>query len=885
MTAAGLVTFLFTDIEGSSRLWESDPERMRPALARHDALVRGAVARHHGTVVKMLGDGVHAAFEDPRDAIEAILELQLAMAATPSNGGLTLKIRSGLNCGAVERRDDDYFGSAVNRAARIMSVAHGGQVLLSQSVVALVHDRAPADVSFRDLGLVRLRDLTSPEHVYQVVHPKLRTDFPALRSLEATPNNLPQQVTSFIGRERELAEVKRLFATTRLLTLLGAGGIGKTRVALHAAAEVLDDHPDGVWFIDLAPQSDPSLVPQLVASVLGVKEDPGRTVTEALVAYVKDKRMLLVLDNCEHLLHACADLATSLLRAGARLKILSASREPLRIAGETTFPIPALAVPDARTKLTTDTLRHYEATGLFIERATAANHAFEANERNAAAIVDICRRLDGIPLAIELAAARVRALSVEAIDARLSDRFRLLAGGDQTARPRQQTLLALIDWSYELLTEAEKLLLRRLSVFAGGWTLEAAEAVGGDGDLPVADVLDVLTNLVEKSLVATDADGTRYRLLETVREYAQRKLDASGELAATRSRHLAYFANYAEALRSSMRGGDPRGYLDRMEAERENLFAAHAWASSDADGGPLGLRLAYGIGRYLLERGQADLGRRLTAEALDRPGAKTMSPNRALTLFEGGWQACSMGRYDVATAWLEEGLGIARELEDRKLIAKLLQPLGMAAVGRGDFASALTYTQESVELAREFGDRRELAGALTGLAQIHRIHGDLDAAEPLYGTASDLFRDLGEREGVAVCLLNLAMVSIGRNAAEPARDMLVEAITIAAEIDSRPLGQSALDVCAGYCAWCQEWELAARIYGAAQAQVEQTGMQRDPTDEAFLVPLIERTRETLGTAAFVNAERSGRSLSYEEGTEMARRWLQRAIRENAVSRS
>jgi predicted ATPase/class 3 adenylate cyclase len=876
MTAGGLVTFLFTDIEGSSRLWESDPERMRPALARHDALVRGAVARHHGTVVKMLGDGVHAAFEDPLDAIGAILELQLAMAATPSDGGLALKIRSGLNCGAVERRDDDYFGSAVNRAARIMSVAHGGQILMSQSVVALMQDRAPPDVSFRDLGLVRLRDLTSPEHVYQVVHPRLRHDFPALRSLEATPNNLPQQVTSFIGRDRELAEVKRLFATTRLLTLLGAGGIGKTRVALHAAAEVLDDHPDGVWFVDLAPQSDPSLVPQLVASVLGVKEDPGRTVTEALVGYVKDKRILLVLDNCEHLILACAELATALLRAGARLKILAASREPLRIAGESTFPIPALAVPDARTKLAPETLQHYEATRLFIERATAANASFEATASNAPAIVDICRRLDGIPLAIELAAARVRALPVETIDARLSDRFRLLAGGDQTARPRQQTLRALIDWSYDLLTEPEKVLLRRLSVFAGGWTLEAAEAIGGDDTLPMADVLDVLTNLVEKSLVATDAGGTRYRLLETVREYAQGKLAGSGELAAIRSRHLAYFARYAEALRSSMRGGDPRGYLDRMDAERENLLAAHAWASSDADGGALGLGLAYGIGRYLLERGQADLGRRLTAEALDRPGAKTMTRMRALALFEGGWQACSMGRYDVASAWLEEGLGIARELEDRKLIGMLLQPLGVASSGRGACDAARAYAEESVELARGFGDSRELAAAMTNLAQIHRITGKLDLAEPLYASAVDLVRSIGDREGVAICLLNLAMVSIGRGAGGPVRDMLIEVVDIVVEIDSRPLGLNALDVSAGYGASRREWERAARLYGIAQAQADETGLQRDPTDEAFLAPLIEAARRALVSAAYDAAERAGRALGFEQGIEEARAWLARA---------
>jgi len=876
MTAAGLVTFLFTDIEGSSRLWESDPERMRPALARHDALVRGAVARHHGTVVKMLGDGVHAAFEDPRDAIEAIVELQLAMAAAPSDGGLTLKIRSGLNCGVVERRDGDYFGTAVNRAARVMGAAHGGQVLLSQSVLALMHDRAPPDVSFRDLGLVRLRDLTNAEHVYQVMHPKLRAEFPALRSLEATPNNLPQQVTSIIGRDRELAEVKRLFATTRLLTLLGAGGIGKTRVALHAAAELMEDHLDGVWFVDLAPQSDPRLVPQLVASVLGVKEDPGKSVTEALIAYVKDKRVLLVLDNCEHLLYACAELASALLRSGARLKILAASREPMRIAGESTFPIPALAVPDARAKLNTETLQHYEATRLFIERATAANSSFEATTKNAEAIVDICRRLDGIPLAIELAAARVRALPVETIDARLSDRFRLLAGGDQTARPRQQTLRALIDWSYDLLTEPEKALLRRLSVFAGGWTLEAAEAVCTGDRLDETDVLENLTHLVDKSLVAMDAEGSRYRLLETVRAYAREKLDASGESETVRSRHVVDFVAFAEKVRASLNGPDQARWLARLDLERENLLAAHVFSENARDGADLGLRLVRAMGPYWFARGMPEMGLRLGAEMLDRPDTRPRTESRASALHEVGWQCCHLGRYEEAATWLEESVAIARELGDRKLIGRALQPLGMATFGRGDLPTARRYFQEAVDLARDLGDKRELAAALNGLAQLHRVDGQLEPAEPLYDNAVALAREIGDRESVAVGLLNLTMVSIGRGSAQRARDMLVEVIDIAVETESKPLGQCALDVSAGFGAWRQDWESAARFFGAAQAQVFATGVQRDPTDAAFLVPLIDGARAALGAPAFEKEEQAGRAWSYEQGIDEARKWLMRA---------
>lgn len=873
MTAAsGLVTFLFTDIEGSSRLWEQEPERMRTALARHDALVRGAVQRHRGTVVKMLGDGVHAVFEDPLDGIAAILDLQLALAEPPPDGGLALRVRSGLNCGAVERRDNDYFGSPVNRAARIMGSAHGGQILLSQSVAALVADRLPKDVTLRDLGQVRLRDLTSPEHLYQVLHPKLRHDFPALRSLEATPNNLAQQVTSFVGRDRELAEVTRLLGTARLVTLVGAGGIGKTRLAMHVAADVVDAYPDGVWFVDLAPLSDPALVPQAVASVLGVKEEPGAAIVDALVKYVKDKRILLVLDNCEHVLRACAEITGQLLRAGAQLEILAASREQMRVAGETSYHVPALAVPDPHGKATPDALAQYESTRLFVDRATAALPAFRATAENAPAIADICRRLDGIPLAIELAAARVSALPVEKIAARLSDRFRLLTGGDQTALPRQQTLRALIDWSHDLLGEAERVMLRRLSVFAGGWTLEAAEAIcAGDG-IDASDVLDLLSHLVDKSMVAMDADGLRYRLLETMREYAQAKLESSGEAGAVRARHLGHFLALAESARLELNGPKQAEWLARLDLERENLLAAHAWAGRAPDGAEPGLRLAFALGSYWFTRGLPDLGLRLSNEALARQGAQERTVARCRALFDAGQHFCFTGRYEEAQAPLEESLSIARELDEPKYVARVLQPLGIAAFGRGDRGAARARMEEAVELAQRIDDKRELAAALNNLAQLHRIDGELDPAEPLYAHAVAIAREIGDRESVAVGLLNLAMVSIGRGSGDRARDMLAEILAIAVEIGSRPVGIGALDVSAGYGAWREEWERAARFFGTAQAQFVETGLQRDPTDEAFLVPLIDQARAALG-GAFATLEREGRAWSYEQGIREARAWL------------
>ena len=547
---------------------------MLAVMARHDAISRTTVERHHGTVVKMTGDGVHAAFDRPLDALAATIEIQQALAAAEKENGLALPLRCGLHTGIDERRDGDFYGRAVNRAARIMCAAHGGQILISNAVAEQVSSALPENVSLRDLGTVRLRDLSSSEHIYQLLHTQLRADFPALRSLENTPNNLTQQLNSFVGRERELAEIKQMLASNRLVTLLGMGGIGKSRLSTQLAADVLDDFPDGVWFVELAALTDPSLVPQAVASVLGVKEEAGRPVIDALTKYVQDVHVLIILDNCEQVVHGCADLSKRLLQAGPQVKILTSSRDYLQIAGEAVYHLPTLSVPDAQQRIDVETLIQHEAVRLFVDRASAARRDFSLNDQNATSVVDICRRLDGIPLAIELAAARVRALTVDTIAARLNDRFRLLVTGDQTVLPRQRTLRALIDWSYDLLTEAERILFQRLSVFAGGWTLEAAEAVCADERLPESDVLDLLTHLVEKSLVVLEVNG-RYRMLDTVRHYALEKAAESGEEAPARARHLEFFLALAERARPELAGAEQGTWLGRLDLDHENLLSAN----------------------------------------------------------------------------------------------------------------------------------------------------------------------------------------------------------------------------------------------------------------------------------------------------------------------
>jgi predicted ATPase/class 3 adenylate cyclase len=869
------VTFLFTDIEGSTRLWEQEPERMPSAMARHDAISRDVIERRRGTIVKMRGDGVHAAFASSLDALIATIEVQQMLQSPEVTDGLALRLRCGLHSGTDQRRDGDFYGRAVNRAARISSAAHGGQVLLSKTVAEQVSEKLPEGVTLRDLGTVRLRDLLEPEHVYQLQHPQLRADFPALRSLEATPNNLTQQLNSFIGREREMAEVKQMLGSNRLVTLLGMGGIGKSRLSVQLAAEVLDDFPDGVWFIELAALTDPASVPQAVASVVGVKEEAGKPVLDALTKYVRDLQVLIVLDNCEQVVHGCADVAKRLLQAGARVKVLASSRDHLRIAGETTYQVPTLSVPKKESPL--EALAQHEAVRLFIDRAAASMRGFGLTEQNAAAVADICYCLDGIPLAIELAAARVRALSVQTIAARLSDRFKLLVTGDQTVLPRQRTLRALIDWSYDLLSEQERTLFQRLAVFAGGWTLEAAEEVCAGESLPKSDVLELLTCLIDKSLVVMEISGERYRMLDTVRHYAQEKLAEAGDEMAVRGRHLAVYLALAEKLRAEFGGPTHDVAMAHIDVERENILSAHRWIDRALHASEEGLRLASALKSYWINRGLLDLGYRITIEALARIESQRRDYARCRGLFDAGQLCCYMGRYADARQYLEDSLAIAREIGDATRIVTVLQPLGMAAVGLGDLIRARQYSEEAVALARELGKQRELAAALNALAQLDRMEMRLEVAEVLYEEVLSIARELGDKESIAIGLLNLAMVSIEQNRGECGQSMLNEAIELALRIGSRPVGQSALEVTAGLCASCGAWDSAARFFGAAEAQAERAGLRRDAVDEAFLTAQMAKARHGLGAASFNDTVNAGRLLTYRAALDLAHEWLKREL--------
>ena len=871
------VTLLFTDIEGSSRLWEEEPARMPEAIARHDALARAAVDENRGTVVKTTGDGLQAVFDDALDGLRAALAIELALDDPAATSGVALRVRCGLHTGATEHRDNDYFGSTVNRAARIMSAAHGGQILLSQAVVEAIRQRLPPGVTLRDLGRVRLRDLASPEHVYQALHPDLRQDFPALRSLESTPNNLPQQVTSFVGRERGQAEVKELLAGAPMLTLLGMGGLGKTRLSLQVAADVLDEFPDGVWFVELASVADARLVPQAVASVLGVMEEAGRPVVEALVKFVRDRELLVILDNCEHLVQACADLAKQLLQAGGRLKLLASSREHLHVPGEIAYPVSALAIPDPREATAVDALLQYEAVRLFVDRAQSVQPGFALTAQNAKAVVEICRRLDGIPLALELAAARVRSLSVEAIAERLTDRFRLLTRGARTDLPRQQTLRALIDWSFDLLDVPEKTVFARLAVFAGGFTLEAAEAVGAGGAIARMDVLDLLAALVDKSLIELDAGRSRYRMLETVRQYAQEKMAASDEADAVRTRHLEFFLALATDAQPQLWGKDQGTWLARLDLERENFLAALAWCDHAPDGAAQGLRFADMLQLYWLPRGLMELGYRLTVEAAARPAAQSRDDLRAGALYAASQLAYFMGAFDKSKRHGLEALAIAEEISKQGRAAAVRQILGHACLALGELPAAREHFEASAALARAMGRKDKLSFALNSLASLFGEMNDLDAAEPLCAEALALARELDDRDSVALGLAHLGSIVLERGDAERARALLDEGISVARDIGSMRAGEYVLEVVRGFAMRRERWADAARMSGAIVRVMDEMGLRHSAVEDARVAQEIARARAALGDSTFDAAESAGRALPYAQALDEAQAWLSRKI--------
>jgi predicted ATPase/class 3 adenylate cyclase len=756
------LTFLLSDIEGSTRLWEEHPEATNAAIARHGDLAAELVSQHGGTLVKRQGEGdsLFAVFPSAADAVAAACALQSAFASEVWPTPTPLRVRLALHTGEALVRDGDYYGSTVNRCARLRAAAHGGQTLLTRAVQELVGDSLPPGARLKDLGDHRLRDLSRPDRVFQLLSPGAAKEFPPIRSLESHANNLPGQLTSFVGRERDLLAVRELLGRTRLLTLTGSGGTGKTRLALQLAAGVLDDYGDGVWLIELAALSDPALVPRTVATVLTLPGEPGLPLTDALIERLRSSRALLVMDNCEHVLSAVASLVETLLRACPDLRVLASSREGLNIPGEATYRVPSMSLPDAGDPTEPERLLESEAVRLFVERAHLYQPRFALTPENAGAVSQVCLRLDGIPLALELAAARLRSLSVEEICARLDDRFRLLTGGSRTALPRQQTLRALIDWSYYLLSEPEQVLLRRLSVFRGGWTLEAAECVCSGIPIEEGAVLDVLTYLVEKSLVITEdqAGSTRYALLETVRQYAGDRLMECGEGVALRTRAAEFFVGLAERERLRQYGPDQRASIDRVEADHDNLRAAAEWFVSEPGGVEMSLRLVGALIGVWVVRGHYQEGLARAVRALALPGADRYPHPRAQALAAAGLLCDNRGDLAAARAYYGEALELSRSLHDVTLAGRILNNLAVVARKQRHYAEGQQLAEEALRLFRQAGDRGRIAWLLANLSAQARLDGDLDLALARARESLALHREQDFAHGIAFSLHQVADV-------------------------------------------------------------------------------------------------------------------------------
>ena len=780
----GTLTFLFTDVQGSTQLWEQSPTAMRLALARHDEIAAAIIDAHDGLLVKSRGEGdsLFAVFARATDAAQAALALQTAFAAEPWPVETPLSVRMALHTGEVQLRDGDYYGPAINRCARLRALGHGGQTLLSLTTEELVRDSLPPEACLRDLGEQRLRDLSRPERVFQLTPTGLPDTFPPLKSLDVLPNNLSRQLTSFVGREGEMAQVKKLLAATCLLTLTGAGGSGKSRLSVQVAADLLEDFPDGIWLAELAPLSDPALVPQAVATAASIREEPGKPVTATLTATWKDKRLLLILDNCEHLIDACAELVNTLLRACPHVTVLATSREPLNIAGETTWRVPTLSLPSTKPPLPAfETLNQYEAVRLFVDRAVSVLPAFAVTSQNAPAVAQICSRLDGIPLAIELAAARVKVLPPEQIAARLDDQFRLLTGGSRTALPRQQTLRATIDWSYDPLTDAEKTLLRRLSVFAGGWTLAAAEAVCADEALEAWEVLDVLSHLVDRSLVVVDEGRERYHLLETIRQYAQEKLAEAGETDALRCAHALYFTGFAEEAEPHLIGPEQVEWLALLDADYGNVRVALAWAVETPEGVEPGLRLAAALLKYIHIRSYEREGYDWLLKLL--PRSQTMPAFlRARAFYSASSLAGAAGQRDKGAGFAQESLVLAREAGEVGLLATALDSAS-GWIAADDVSAKRAMLEEGLALRRGSGDTLGAAWSLFNLACLERDHGSLPAAAQFYQESLSLGRQVGDRHNVSLNLITLARVSHLMGEPETERAYLEEALPLMREFN------------------------------------------------------------------------------------------------------
>jgi predicted ATPase/class 3 adenylate cyclase len=911
--------FLFTDIAGSTKLWEQYPREMDDVLAQHDHLLRQVVESHQGQVFKTVGDAIYAAFQMPVDAVEAAIEGQLALSRENWPGVNRLQVRMALHMGIAVRREGDFFGPTLNRLSRLLDAGHGGQIILSQAIADGVIDQLPPDFSLRDLSQHRLKDLSRPEHIFQVIAPGLPDVFPALRTLDYRPHNLPTAVSSFIGREEELKEVKQLLSEHRLVSLTGPAGTGKTRLGLQAAAELLEDFPDGVFFVSLAALRYPDLVPEVIADALGITVNERETALEALVRYLRDRQMLLLLDNFEQIYEA-GPLVGELLVTVPHLHILVTTRQRLDIYGEYEYPVPVLDVPDSQEGKDWLLLARNDSVELFIQRAIAAKPVYSLTPENAADIAEICRRLDGLPLAIELAAARLKYFSLATLRQRLRSRLQILTAGPRDVPTRQRTMRQAIDWSYQLLDSGEQTLLAQLGVFVDGWTLAAAEAVVADltaddrsRSVPFGpiEVFEGLSSLIDKSLIQMhemQEGDPRFYMLETIREYALERLEADGDLDAVRRRHLIYFTFLVEK-QDSPSGQMSTQAIRWLSDEYCNISSALEWAFNDhpgltgVDHRSLATRLSLAMCNFWYKRGYLNEGRRRLEAVLDLN--REPEKIRAKALLENGIFAWQQGDYVASQEDLEQSVVIYRQMEDIAGLARalhylghllfdqrlypeadtyfnesrnfylnlkdptlsliLLSDTGMVAYHQGDRQTAKERFEEALSGFRDQGAGSEAADQLNRLGDLARLDQDLDDAIALYDESLALFRKSEDSLGVASCLHKLGQICLKQEGYDRAHSLFKQSLNSQQKVGNKQGIAECLAAYAGLACATGQCELAAELIGTTDAFLEELGAPLSPADKQDLELVKAEMMVRLGDIRFQELYQKGRLMSLDDG--------------------
>jgi predicted ATPase/class 3 adenylate cyclase len=847
---AGTVTFLFTDIEGSTRLLEElGPRRYADALAQHRQLVREAVAAREGVDRGTEGDSFFCVFTTAANAVAAAADAQRALQSCEWPEGAQLRVRMGLHTGSP-LVTDDYVGIDVHRGARIMSAGHGGQVLMSQVTGDLVADFLPPGTSLRDLGEHRLKDLGRAQRLYQLVVEGLSSDFPALKTLESKRTNLPAQPTPLIGRDRELAELEALLgrADVRLVTLTGPGGTGKTRLGLQIGAESVDAFEAGVFFVPLAPVREPALVLPLIAQTLGLREQPGQTIEETLGEFLQEKELLLLLDNLEQLVDVAPRLA-ELLAGAPLLKVLATSRSPLRLVAEQQYPL--------------ETMVDDDALELFLARARAVRPDFALNGQQST-VAEICRRLDNLPLAIELAASRVRAVSPDAILSRLEKRLKLLTGGARELPERQQTLRAAIDWSYDLLSEDERRLFRRLAVFTGGCTLEAADAVCDPlGDLSL-DVLDGLSSLVDKSLVRPGrevAGEPRFWMLQTIREYAAERLDEADELVDARRRHAEHFLWLAEEAAKIAFGGEQAVWWSRLDADHDNEREAIAWAA--ANDREMELRLVNALWYFWSVRGYLSEGRRWLEDAIatDEPGHEAL---HARAVAAAGALAYRQGDYERAASLADASLELHRVLGDEVEMARALGELANVSVALGDYEQAMAKYGEASDRFRELGDTARVAQVLANMGAVANMQGDYELGRRLGLEALALQLESGNTEAATISQYNLARTDLQTGRFAEAADLLHQSLDAARHLDYRELIAYCLEACGELALARHDHRRAALFLGSAEGVFAELGVPMPADETETYQETLATLRDQLGEQQLEGELAAGRATPVEQ---------------------